>query len=193
MNAPAPAKKWTEVPGTVVHYSKTLLLVCCAPCAAGAVEAFAQRGKDFAVYFYNPNIDTREEHDKRLAETQRLCRHYGAPFIASAYQPQAWQTAVKGLEDEPERGRRCYQCFLLRLKNAAQYAKANGYDNFTSVLGVSRHKDMAQVNAAAAQAQALPYDLTNWRKAGLDQRRRAITKELTLYEQSYCGCKYSKR
>ena len=175
---------------------KLLLLSCCAPCSCGVIRHLAAQGRPFAVLFYNPNIDTADEYQKRLAENERVCRKFNVPFIALPYEPDVWCQAVKGLENEPERGKRCSVCFELRLKRAAQYAKENGFTAFSSVLGISRHKDLNQVNQAAARASAqvgLTYDDTNWRKGGLEELRRALNQEMQLYNQTYCGCVFSKR
>jgi len=175
---------------------KLLLLSCCAPCSCGVIKYLAQQGRAFTVLFYNPNIDTQEEYQKRLAENQRVCEQFSVPFVSLPYEPQVWCEAVKGLEQEPERGKRCSVCFELRLKKAARYAKENGFTAFSSVLGISRHKDLEQVNAAAARAEqavGLAYDKTNWRKGGLEELRRALNTEMKLYNQTYCGCKFSRQ
>jgi len=173
-----------------------LLVSCCAPCSCAVIEKLATEKRDFTVLFYNPNIAPAAEYEKRRDENRRLCEKFGVPFVELPYGPEEWQNAVKGLENEPERGKRCSVCFYMRLKRAARYAKANGFDAVSSVFGVSRHKDMDQVNDAGNEACALydiPYDTTNWRKGGLEPRRIALIKELSLYEQTYCGCPYSRK
>lgn len=175
---------------------KLLLLSCCAPCSCGVIKHLALQGRVFTVLFYNPNIDTETEYKKRLLENQRVCDKYGVPFISLSYEPEVWEKAIRGLENEPERGKRCSVCFELRLRRAAQYAKDNGFTTFSSVLGISRHKDLDQVNAAAARAQqsvGIRYDMTNWRKGGLEELRRALNQEMQLYNQNYCGCAFSKK
>ncbi len=175
---------------------KLLLLSCCAPCSCGVIKKLALQGRNFSVLFYNPNIDTASEYQKRLEENKRVCEKFAVPFIELAYEPQVWQEAVKGLECEPERGKRCSACFYLRLARTARYAKENGFTAFSSVLGVSRHKDLAQVNEQARKAAReadIAYDETNWRKGGLEELRRALNKEMQLYNQTYCGCVYSRR
>lgn len=175
---------------------KTLILSCCAPCSAGVVEFFAKTKKPASVLFYNPNIDRAKEHNLRLIENKRLCDFFNIPFIALPYTPEVWLKETKDFLQEPERGKRCSLCFSLRLKEAAQYAKENGFDCFTSVLGVSRYKNLDQVNACAEQVSKLvgiPYDFTNWRKGGLEIRRVQIIKDLNLYSQKYCGCIASKK
>ena len=145
---------------------KLLLLSCCAPCSCAVIDNLAKENVDFAVLFYNSNISPAAEYEKRRQE------------------------------NEPERGKRCSVCFYLRLKRAMQYAKENGFDLVTSVLGISRYKDMDQVNAAARQASRetnMPYDFTNWRKGGLEPLRQHLVKETQMYAQDYCGCPFSKR
>lgn len=174
---------------------KTLILSCCGPCSAGVVEFFAKTKRPACVLFYNPNIDNAEEHDLRASENKRLCDFFNIPYIYIPYEPQVWLEQTKDYAAEPERGKRCSLCFSLRLKKAAQYAKENNFDCFTSVLGVSRYKNLEQVNACAedvSKAVGIPYDFTNWRKGGLELRRAQLIKELNLYNQKYCGCIFSK-
>ncbi len=173
---------------------KLLLLSCCAPCSGGVLARAAALGLDITILFYNPNIYPLSEYEKRRDEQKRACEHFGISFVELPYEPEEWSRLVKGLENEPERGKRCSMCFFMRLKKAAQYAKAHGFEEISSVLGVSRYKDMQQVNAAgraACQAQGVHYDETNWRRNGLEEARRAVWKELNFYSQQYCGCVFS--
>ncbi|MGB2579619.1 hypothetical protein AAIR98_001538 [Elusimicrobium simillimum] len=175
---------------------KTLLLSCCAPCSCAVIESLYKDNKDFTVLFYNPNIMPQTEYEKRKQENMRLCQKYSVPFIDLDYDNGAWLEYIKGLENEPERGERCRKCFRYRLARAAAYAKANGFDTFTSVLGVSKYKNLEDVNMIAAEIAAelgVPYDNTNWRKNGLEERRRALVKEDNIYNQTYCGCEFSRR
>lgn len=174
--------------------SKLLLLSCCAPCSCAVIKKLAQEKRDFAVLFYNPNIHPVAEYEKRLKENERYCQSVGVEFIALEYDPERWFECVKGLENEPERGKRCSACFAMRLKRAAGYAKMNGFDCISSVLGVSRYKDFAQVTQEgkkAAGEYGLPYDETNWRKGGLEFERAKIIRETRMYAQNYCGCVFS--
>lgn len=176
--------------------AKLLVLSCCAPCSCAALKKLSQDGVDVTVLFYNPNIYPAAEYDKRRDEQKRLCGLLGVKFAELPYEPEVWAACVKGLENEPERGKRCFACFYLRLKKAAEYARKHKFDAFASVLGVSPYKDLKQVNAAARLAwikTGKPYAAVNWRKGGLEELRRALIKEFKLYEQNYCGCKYSLR
>ena len=176
--------------------AKLLVLSCCAPCSCAVMKKLSQDGVDVTVLFYNPNIYPTAEYEKRRDEQKRACAALGVKFAELPYEPEVWNECVKGLENEPERGKRCWACFALRLKRAAEYAREHKFDAFASVLGVSRYKDLDQVNDAARWAWmhvGKPYVAVNWRKGGLEELRRALIEELHLYKQEYCGCKYSIR
>ena len=174
---------------------KLLLLSCCAPCSVGVISDLHQKKIDFTVLFYNPNIQPESEYIRRREENARICKELGVPFKELKYNPEAWKCATKGLEDEPEKGRRCDICFYLRLKRACEYAKENGFTRVSSVLGISRWKDFDQVCRAGEKASketGIPYDKTNWRKNGGLEKSERLSKEMNLYRQSYCGCKSKK-
>ena len=126
---------------------------------------------------------------------KKLCQHFGINFIELPYNHDAWLKEVAaGFEQEPERGERCKRCFLYRLRQAAKYAKENGFTEFSSVLGISRYKNLESVNTAAKTAQEefeIAYDFTNWRKNAAEQEGIKIAKQLNLYLQKYCGCEFS--
>lgn len=175
---------------------KLLVLSCCAPCSCGAIKHLVEKGVQVSVLFYNPNIFPQAEYEKRRDEQERLCRTLGAQFVELPYKHEKWQQAIKGLEHEPERGKRCSICFYMRLKAAAQYARKHHFDLFTSVLGTSRYKDINQVNEQAQRAwmeEGTPYWANSWRKRGLSELRQALIQEFKLYQQDYCGCEYSRR
>ena len=175
---------------------KLLILSCCAPCSCGVIQKLAAQGRKFTVLFYNPNIDGETEYQKRLAENKRVCGGGGGAFARRRWKREVVRQAVRGVEGERARGRRCSGCFARRRRRGARYAKDHGFTAFSWVLGISRHKDLDQVNAAAQQAaqqEDIPYDLTNWRKGGTEQLRSALIKEMQIYNQTYCGCVYSRR
>ena len=171
---------------------KILLLSCCAPCSCAVIKTLAQKGTDFAVVFYNPNIRPFAEYEKRRDENERVCKLYSIPFIELEYDNERWCKLTKGLENEPERGKRCSVCFEMRLKRVMEYALENGYSAVGSVLGVSRWKNLAQVNEAAyvaSEKTGVPYVEIEGRKGGMQDLRAQLIKELKLYNQTYCGCK----
>jgi len=174
--------------------STLLLHACCAPCAAPVVEHLLQGGERPLVFFSNSNIDTREEHDKRLAELQRYCAASGVEVIADEYDHAAWLEAVRGLENEPERGARCLRCFRFRLERAAAAARERGCTVLTTSLAQSRWKSLEQVNEAGEEACGVSprWWNANWRKGGLQPRRAELIREWNFYNQPYCGCEFSK-
>ena len=171
---------------------KLLLLSCCAPCSVGVIQDLYQNGVDFTVLFYNPNIRPVQEYQKRCDENRKICLELGVPFIELPYENDLWVRETAGLENEPERGKRCEKCFFLRLKKTAQYAKENGFTRFSSVLGISRYKDFEQVcrvGRLIEQIENIPYDDTNWRKNGGEEKANKLAREKKLYRQNYCGCR----
>ena len=174
---------------------KLLLLSCCAPCSIGVISSLKSKGADFSVLFYNPNIQPESEYIRRRDENKYICQKYNIPFIELKYEPEIWEQATKGLENEPEKGRRCDICFYLRLRKACEYAKKNSFTQVSSVLGISRWKDFNQVCRAGKKAEAetgVPYNTTNWRKNGGLEQSEHLSKEMNLYRQNYCGCKPKK-
>lgn len=169
-----------------------LLLSCCAPCSCAVIKTLAEKKADFAVLFYNPNIRPEAEYEKRRDENKKLCSLYQVDFIELEYDNDRWCAMAKGMEHLPERGERCSVCFGMRLRRAFEYAKEQGFEAVASVLGVSRYKDLAQVNRVAhaeAERAGLPYLEIEGRKGGMQELRGQLIKELGLYNQDYCGCK----
>jgi epoxyqueuosine reductase len=176
---------------------KLLLHSCCAPCAGDLMERFVESSIDFTIYFYNPNIHPQQEYELRKDENKRFADKFNIPFIDADYDSERWFGSAKGMENEPERGRRCTMCFDMRFLRTAQYAHAHGFPVVTSSLGISRWKDMTQINDCGQRAVAAYPELTywtfNWRKQGGSQRMIDISKRETFYQQEYCGCVYSLR
>ena len=175
---------------------KILLLSCCAPCSCAVIKKLKEEDTSFAVLFYNPNIYPQTEYIKRRDEQKRLCRQWDIEFIELEYNPEDWLKMATPYKDEPERGMRCSLCFEYRLTRVMEYAKANGYKKVSSVLGVSRWKNLAQVNTAAQKASektGVSYIEIEGRKNGMQEQRARLIKELQLYNQTYCGCIFSQK
>ena len=177
--------------------SSLLLHSCCAPCAGEVMEAVAASGIDTTVYFYNPNIHPIEEYELRKEENKRYCEALDFKFIDADYDKDNWFDRIKGLEDEPERGERCTKCFDMRFERSALFAHENNFSFFATTLGISRWKDLDQVNNSGLRA-ANRYDNLafwdfNWRKQGGSSRMIEISKREEFYQQEYCGCVYSLR
>ncbi len=176
---------------------KLLLHSCCAPCSGEVMEALLASEIDFSIFFYNPNIHPIQEYELRKQENILFAQKHGIPFIDADYDKDNWFTRVKGLEWEPERGARCTACFDMRFERTALYAHEHGFPVISSSLGISRWKDMNQINTsgegAAARYPGLVYWTYNWRKNGGGERMYQIAKRENFYKQEYCGCVYSLR
>ena len=183
-----------QMPG---GHNKLLLHSCCAPCSGEVMEALLASASDYTIHFYNPNIHPRKEYLIRKEENIRFAEKHGIPFIDCDYDTENWFERAKGMEWEPERGKRCTMCFDMRFEKTAQYAHENGFPVFTSSLGISRWKNMNQINdcgeRAAAKYPGLIYWTFNWRKGGGSARMIEISKRERFYMQEYCGCVYSLR
>lgn len=178
-------------------HDQVLLHSCCAPCSGEVMEAIAASGIDYTIYFYNPNIHPREEYELRKNENIRFAEKHGIPFVDADYDKENWFKRVKGLEWAPERGERCTACFDMRFERTALYAHEHGFSTITSCLGISRWKNMNQINdcgvRAAARYPGMVYWEFNWRKKGGAERMVEISKKENFYQQEYCGCVYSLR
>lgn len=177
--------------------NKLLMHSCCAPCSAEVIEAIVASGIELTVFFYNPNIHPVDEYEIRKQENIRFCEDNVIPFVDADYDTDNWFTRVEGLENEPERGQRCKVCFDMRFERTALYAHENGYEVITSSLGISRWKNMEQINGcgerAATRYTGMTYWTYNWRKKGGSARMIEISKCEKFYQQEYCGCVYSLR
>ena len=176
---------------------KTLLLhSCCAPCSSYCLEQVSSALKT-TVFYYNPNLDSREEYEKRKKEQIRLLEETGqADFLDCDYAAWDFEEIAKGYEGEPEGGARCARCFFLRLKRTAQEAKARGYDFFGTTLTVSPLKNAKLINEIGLRLQeelGVGYLPSDFKKRGGYLRSVALSKEHALYRQNYCGCKFSKQ
>ena len=174
---------------------RILLHACCAPCSGAIIEALLRQGIRPAVFYSNANIFPAREYEIRRDECRRHCEANGLAFIDDDSDHASWRCVVRGLEKEPERGRRCLQCFRYRLERAARFAHENGYRVLATTLASSRWKDLDQVNEAGRYACGLFPDVVwwpqNWRTGGLQERRGQIIREQGFYNQTYCGCEYS--
>lgn len=177
--------------------AKLLLHSCCAPCSGEVMEALIFSKIDFSIFFYNPNIHPLKEYVLRKEENIRFAEKHNIPFIDADYDKDNWFARAKGMENEPERGIRCTMCFDMRFERTALYAYENGFDIISSSLGISRWKDMNQINESGIKsASAYPgieYWAYNWRKNNGSKRMLEISKEESFYQQEYCGCAYSLR
>jgi len=176
---------------------RVLLHSCCAPCSGEVMEAMLASGIEYTIFFYNPNIHPEHEYLLRKDENVRFADKHGIEFVDADYSKDNWFARAKGMEWEPERGIRCTMCFDMRFERTALYAHEHNFPVFTSSLGISRWKNMAQINEsgqrAATRYEGLSYWDYNWRKGGGAARMIEISKREEFYQQEYCGCVYSLR
>ena len=174
---------------------RLVLHVCCGPCATVALERLVERFRVEA-YFYNPNLWPRDEYDRRLDAARRVCERFGVPLAVGPEDFDAWREAVRGLEDEPEGGRRCDVCIAMRLRGAAEWAAERGAQWLTTTLTVGPQKRVERIHEVGrkiAEAHGLRWLDETFRKRGGFQRSVEISRELDLYRQDYCGCEFSFR
>ena len=187
-------KQLFEVPN---GEKRVLIHSCCAPCSGPLMEKMVQAGIELTIFFYNPNIHPKKEYEIRKAENIRYANKLGISFVDADYEVQNWFARAKGMEYEPERGIRCTMCFDMRFERTALYAHEHGYKVITSSLGISRWKNMEQINdsgiRAASHYEEVTYWTYNWRKDGGGARMYEIAKEEEFYKQEFCGCIYSLR
>lgn len=174
-----------------------LLHTCCAPCSSAIIEAMVSNGITPVIYYCNPNIYPYEEYEIRKNECTRYAQSLGLEIVDADYDHENWLEAVKGLENEPERGGRCLKCFKLRLLRTADYARRRGIKVITTTLASSRWKSLDQIDEAGFWAcdsvGGVVWWDRNWRKGGLQERRLQIIKEYDFYNQLYCGCEFSMK
>lgn len=177
---------------------RLLLQSCCGPCSSYVLEYLTQYFR-VTVLYYNPNIQPREEYDKRLHWQREIIAQLSTPtavdLLECDYDGARYAAAVRGLEREPEGGARCTVCFRLRLEETARLARAYGYDYFCTTLTVSPHKDAERINAIGA-ALAAQYGVawlpSDFKKREGYKRSIELSKQYGLYRQDYCGCLFSK-
>lgn len=179
---------------------KTLLLhACCAPCSSYVLEYLSEYF-NITVLFYNPNITESAEYHKRSEELLRLIDQMPhinkIEYIDYGYEPKVFTDAVKGLENEPEGGIRCFKCYRLRLQQAAKVAAEKGFDYFTTTLSISPHKNaqvLNEIGGELSEEYGVAYLYSDFKKRNGYKRSCELSQIYNLYRQDYCGCIYSKK
>lgn len=176
---------------------RLLLHSCCGVCSSAVLEYLAQYF-ELTLLWYNPNLYPEAEYERRLAALREIIEKMGlADRVALQIEPwrsEDYRARTQGLENEPEGGARCTECFRLRLRETARAARQGGYDFFCTTLTLSRHKDAALINALGEQiareegAVWLPSD---FKKQGREMRATELSGQYGIYRQLYCGCEYS--
>lgn len=179
---------------------KTLLLhACCAPCSSAVLERLGNIFK-ITILYYNPNITDKEEYDKRLEEIHKFIEKFETKYkidiIDGRYDKNEFFEMAQGLENEPEKGKRCYKCYNLRLEETAKIAKEKNFDYFTTTLSLSPYKNSNWINEIGENLKdkyQVEYLYSDFKKKNGYKRSIELSKEYNLYRQNYCGCIYSKK
>lgn len=174
-----------------------LLHACCAPCSSHCLEYLSKYFR-ITVFYYNPNISPKEEYTLRIEEIKRFVQEFKSEneitLIEGKYEPERFFQVVKGLEQEPEGGKRCEQCFKLRLSEAAKLAKELNADYYTTTLSISPLKNAELLNKIGKEegdAIGVTHLPSDFKKKGGYARSIELSKEYNLYRQNFCGCVYS--
>ncbi len=175
---------------------KLLLHACCAPCSSYCIE-YLCRYFDVTIFYYNPNISSKQEFDKRYDEVKRLVREMSVDIdiVCPPYDSEEFLQAVKGYEDCKEGGDRCGICYAIRLKKTCEYAEQNNFDFYCSTLSISPHKDeqrLNQIGAALCKDKRVRHLPNDFKKKGGYLRSIELSKQYNLYRQNFCGCKFSQ-
>lgn len=175
-----------------------LLHSCCAPCSSYVMEYLSQYFH-IILYYYNPNISPEEEYQKRVAEQKRLIREmnltYPVRFLEGKYDPERFYAMAKGMERLPEGGERCFCCYELRLREAAEAAVLERADYFTTTLSISPMKNAQKLNEIGerlAKEYQVAYLNSDFKKKNGYKRSIELSREYGLYRQDYCGCIFSR-
>ena len=179
---------------------KTLLLhACCAPCSSAVLERLGNIFK-ITILYYNPNITDKEEYDKRLEEIHKFIEKFETKYkidiIDGRYDKNEFFEMAQGLENEPEKGKRCYKCYNLRLEETARIAKEKNFDYFTTTLSLSPYKNSNWINEIGENLKdkyQVEYLYSDFKKKNGYKRSIELSKEYNLYRQNYCGCIYSMK
>lgn len=176
-----------------------LLHACCAPCSSAVLERIANHFK-ISIFYYNPNITDEDEYNKRITEIKKLISivhpKYEISLIEGKYEPEKFFEMAKGLEKEPERGKRCYKCYELRLGETAKIAEEMGFKYFCTTLTLSPHKNVNWLNEIGEELNnkyQTTYLYSDFKKKEGYKRSIILSKEYGLYRQDYCGCIFSKK
>ena len=174
-----------------------LLHSCCAPCSSYCIEYLSQYFR-VTVFYYNPNIYPDSEYYHRVKEQQEFINRFPAKypvgFIEGDFDTQEFYKAAKGLENEPERGARCTECFKLRLGRTAEMASEKRFDYFTSTLTISPMKDAAllnQIGSEMGEVHGVKWLPSDFKKKNGYLRSCELSREYGIYRQDYCGCVFS--
>lgn len=175
-----------------------LLHSCCGPCSSSVLELLSKYF-DVTVLWYNPNLYPETEYDKRLETQKQLIDAIAEDGVQARLLVEPWRSEdyfsrIKGLENEPEEGKRCLECFRIRLEETARIASERGFEWFCTTLTVSSRKDAVAINAIGREAEAkygVKWLPSEFKKREGNHRSIILSEKYGLYRQEYCGCVFS--
>lgn len=178
----------------------TLFLhACCAPCSSYVLE-YLSKYFEITVFYYNPNISSLEEYEKRKEEIKRFILECNfsddIKFVEGIYDNQKYESVISGLENEKEGGSRCMKCYYLRLEETAKYASDNNFDYFSTTLSISPYKNAQALNEIGRELSdkyGISYLYSDFKKKNGYKRSIELSSMFKLYRQDYCGCVYSQK
>jgi len=176
--------------------NKILLHACCGICSGYPISHLKELGFEPVVFFFNPNIQPYDEYQKRLNAQKLVCKHFDVELIVPEYNSEIFEQAILGLEAQPEGGMRCQKCFELRLDLTAQKALELDIDKFSTSIVISPHKNykiISQIGQNIAKKYNVEYLDIDFKKKDGFLKTNNISKELEIYRQNYCGCRFSQR
>ena len=192
-------EKIIERAAASVEIPKLLLHACCAPYSSYCMEYLSEYFA-ITIYFYNPNIDNKEEYIKRVEEEKRLIAEMNfknpVSFLEGEYEPENFHKLVRGHERDSEGGERCFMCYEMRLRKCADEAKNGGYDYFATTLTISPVKDagkLCEIGEEVGREIGISYLPSDFKKKNGYKRSVELSQQYGLYRQDYCGCSFSKR
>lgn len=191
-------EKMKETLASLGGTPRLLLHSCCGPCSTYCIEELSPHFF-VTVFYYNPNIDTDEEYEKRKNEQRRFIEAHPwknpVAFCGEEHREEAFYAVAKGKENCPEGGERCFACYRLRLEETAKYAREHDFDYFATTLTVSPLKNADKLNAIGAELEkeyGVKYLFSDFKKRDGYKKSTEISKEYGMYRQNYCGCAFSK-
>lgn len=189
--------KLLDLINSLDYRPKLLLHSCCGPCSTTVITMLKEYF-DITVFYYNPNIEPREEYEKRKSEQIRLIKELDSEFVKfleSDYANEEFRSVTKGLEEEKEGGARCSVCFKLRLEKTALKAKELDYEYFGTTLTVSPYKNSYIINEIGAMLEknfGVKYLYSDFKKNDGYKKSIELSKKYNLYRQNYCGCLFGR-
>lgn len=183
------------MPKIKAEKDKLLLHICCASCGAYVSQVLIEK-YDVSLFYYNPNINSREEFEKRKKNVHKIAKHYNLPLFFGDYNHNKWLLKVGGHELDHEKGERCSICYADRISSTASFAHKNNFKYFTTTLTISPHKlsrKILEIGNKMSKVFGVAFLSQDFKKQDGFKNSVELSRELNLYRQNYCGCEFSQR